>query len=101
MFYHKVFVAKIRAIDRLAASALLFPKGVRFHQVFTGKTQQAAYISLGEISTLCDKSRDNTVKSRALVIISLLASAQFSKVPGSLWYNVIIEFELNLALVFC
>jgi len=58
------------------------------------------YVTAGEVTTLEHELRDDTVERRALVAETLLASAESAEVLGSLGDFLIVEVEVDAALVY-
>ena len=61
---HKIFIVKLVAVDRFATGAVV----------------------VGEVASLAHEPRNDTVERRAFVAEARLASAELSKVLGSLWH---------------
>jgi hypothetical protein len=52
-------------------------------------------VVLGEVTSLQHELRDDTVETRALVAIAVLACAKLSEVPRSLGDDVVIKLEYD------
>jgi hypothetical protein len=53
------------------------------------------YVATGEVTSLKHELWDDTVEGRASISEALLASAESTEVLSSLWYNVVIEDEVD------
>lgn len=58
------------------------------------------HVATGEVTTLEHEVRDDTVERRALVAETLLAGAESAEVLGGLGDLVIVEVEVDAALVY-
>lgn len=61
--------------------------------------QWHAHIATGEVAALKHEIRNDTVKLRVPVAKALLASTQGPKVFSGLGYNIIVEIEVDAALL--
>lgn len=66
MFQIEVFIFKLIAIDGFATSAIV----------------------VSEVATLTHEVRDDTVKNASFISISLLTSAQRTKILSRFWNNI-------------
>ena len=69
--HHTTLTLELFAVDRLSAGA----------------------VTAGEVSALEHEVGDDTVEAGALVTEPVLARGQFTEVAGSLWDDVVEEFE--------
>ena len=58
-------------------------------------------VATGEITALKHELRDHTVEFGASVAKALLTGAKSTEVFSSLWNRIIVELEVNAALLVC
>ncbi len=97
MLEREVLIAELLAVDGLATGALeLISVCVR--DAFESND---AHIAAGEVTALEHELGDDAVEGRALVTEAVLAGAQLLEVAGGLGDDVIVEGEVDTALLLC
>jgi hypothetical protein len=59
------------------------------------------YVATGEVTALKHELRDDAVEGRASISEALLAGAKSTEVFSGLWDYIIVEVEVDAALLLC
>jgi hypothetical protein len=59
------------------------------------------YVATGEVTALKHELRDDAVEGRASISEALLAGAKSTEVLSGLWDYIIVEVEVDAALLLC
>lgn len=90
----EVLIRELLTVDGLTTGALLRSVSRTLEDSST-----SAHVATGEVTTLEHELRDDAVEGRALVTETVLASAQLAEVAGGLGNDIVVEVEVDAALL--